>query len=58
MTEKLENISKEIRETSNRDVGSGRVKYLVFDLMDENYGVPLHSVKEVTEIFWIVDQST
>jgi purine-binding chemotaxis protein CheW len=37
----------EILETSNVIDEIGRVKYLVFNLSEENYAVPLHTVKEV-----------
>ena len=47
MTEKAESISKEIREISEKGREGTKSKFLVFDLVDENYGVPLSSVKEV-----------
>ena len=47
MTEKDESVKDEILEISDKDLEGTRSKFLVFDLVDENYGVPLSSVKEV-----------
>lgn len=47
MNEKLEKISNEMRDALEDKSSVGRAKYLIFDLLDESYGIPLSSVKEV-----------
>jgi purine-binding chemotaxis protein CheW len=47
MTSELSKVKSEIKNHSNDESGVARSKYLVFDLMEERYGVPLSSVKEV-----------
>jgi purine-binding chemotaxis protein CheW len=47
MSSNVEQVTSEIEKHSSDNSGGARSKYLVFDLMDERYGVPLSSVKEV-----------
>ena len=49
MSASLEGISNEIKEANAHDVRgeTKREKYLIFSLLDENYGMPLSTVKEV-----------
>jgi purine-binding chemotaxis protein CheW len=47
MNEGIVSISNEILDDKSEKAGNGRIKYLVFNLADEHYGIPLSMVKEV-----------